>query len=88
MAQEEHIQMMIARKKGSLRGDDFPTYITKKYFRHDIETTFSGITAQFPKKIHAVTIEGFQYKIFAFVVAFAICKFCIESPPWLQHEFF
>ena len=75
MDQEEHIKMMIARKKGSLRGDDFPTYITKKYFRRRIETTFSEITAQFHKKIHAVTIEGFQYKIFAFIVAFAICKF-------------
>ena len=75
MAQEEQIYMMIARKKGSLRGDDFPTYITKKHFRHQIETTFSEITGQFAKKIHAVTIEGFQFKVFTFILVFAICKF-------------
>lgn len=34
MAQEELIYMMVSRKKGSLRGDDFQTYITKKHFRH------------------------------------------------------
>lgn len=75
MAQEEQIFMMISRKKASLRGDDFQTYITKKYFRHQIETCFSEITGQFAKKIHAVTIQGFQFKVFAFIVAFAICKF-------------
>jgi hypothetical protein len=75
MAQQELIKMMITRKKGSLRGDDFTNRVTKKHFRKTIETSFSEITAQFVKKIHAVTIEGFQFKVFAFIVAFAVCKF-------------
>lgn len=75
MAQEEQIFMMITRKKGSHRGDDFQSYVAKKQFRRKIETSFSEITAQFAKKIHAVTINGFQFKVFAFIVSFAICKF-------------
>lgn len=33
------------------------------------------LLGSFLKKIHAVTIEGFQLKVFAFVLAFAVCKF-------------
>ena len=36
---------------------------------------FIEITAQFGNKIHVVTIEGPQFKVFVFIVAFAICKF-------------
>ncbi len=73
--QEEQIEFATQRKKNSLRGDDFATYIAKKQNRKKIETTFSEITARFAKKIHAVTIEGFQYKVFLTVLAFGILKY-------------
>lgn len=44
----------------------------KKYMRKRIETTFSEITAGFPKNIHAVPPEGFMLKIFLF--AFSLKK--------------
>jgi hypothetical protein len=73
--QEEQIEFATQRKKNSLRGDDFATYIAKKQNRNRIETTFSEITARFAKKIHAVTIEGFQYKVFLTILAFGIHKY-------------
>jgi uncharacterized protein YebE (UPF0316 family) len=40
--------------------------------RKNIETTFSMITAQFPKKIHAVTAKGFELKVFSFILSYSI----------------
>lgn len=38
-----------------------------QYFRKGIETTFSQLTARFPKQIHAVIAAGFALKIALFV---------------------
>ena len=38
----------------------------------DFETTFSEITAKLPRRLHAVTPAGFESKIMAIFVAFAI----------------
>jgi len=38
-----------------------------QYFRKGIETTFSQLTARFPKHIHAVTAAGFVLKLALFV---------------------
>jgi len=57
------------RKKNSLRAND--SYIERKAhstFRKRIETAFSGITALFPKSIHAVTAKGFEMKVIAFII--------------------
>jgi hypothetical protein len=40
--------------------------------RKKIETTFSRITALFPKRIHAVTAKGFELKIFTFILGYSI----------------
>jgi hypothetical protein len=40
--------------------------------RKRIETTFSEIAAMLPRRLHAVTPEGFESKIMAIFVAFAI----------------
>lgn len=45
--------------------------------RKRIETTFSQITAKLPRRLHAVTPAGFESKILALFVAFAIC--CAEQ---------
>ena len=73
--ENEGIDFATQRKKNSLRGDDFPTYIAKKQKRKLVETSISEITARFPKRIRAVTIEGFQFKLFLFILAFAILKY-------------
>lgn len=37
------------------------------YFRKRVETTFSQLTARFPKHIHAVTAAGFVLKLALFI---------------------
>lgn len=74
-ASEEGIEFATQRKKNSKRGDSFIDAIAKKQNRKYIETKISEITARFAKKIHAVTIEGFQYKVFLTVLAYSLIKF-------------
>lgn len=66
------IEMRPLRKKNSKRPfAPFVEYIQQR-MRKRIETSFSQISALFPKKIHAVTAPGFELKIVCFVLAFAI----------------
>jgi hypothetical protein len=53
--------------------------------RHRIERVFSEITSWFPKRIHAVTVEGFLLKATLFIFAFALSKvcFCLEQSFYL-----
>jgi len=44
----------------------------QSYWRKRIETTFSRITALFPKKIHAVTSRGFELKAFLFILTYSL----------------
>lgn len=75
---EEHlfehagIRFLPLRKKNMLQ--QFPhalRYIQHKV-RKRIETSFSQVTAMFPKSIHAVTPAGFELKVLAFCLAFSI----------------
>jgi hypothetical protein len=72
---EEQIEFATQRKKHSLRGDSFIDAVAKKQNRKQIETRISEITNRLGKKIHAVTITGFQFKVFLLVLAFCIVKF-------------
>jgi hypothetical protein len=45
--------------------------------RKRIETTFSQITAKLPHRVRAVTPSGFESKVLALFVAFAIC--CVQK---------
>ena len=66
------IRMRPLRKKNSKRPfAPFVEYIQQR-MRKRIETSFSQIAALLPKKIHAVTAEGFELKVVCFVLAFAI----------------
>ena len=76
--EQENIEFATQRKKNSKRGDSFMDEVAKKYNRKKIETKFSEITARFPKKIHAVTAQGFQLKVFFVILAFAIIKLIKE----------
>ena len=74
----EEIELLVARKKGSLRGDDLPTKDYKFWLRHRIETTFGEISKLFPKKIHATNLNGFIFKVFMFLLAFQLDKAFIQ----------
>ena len=70
--ESDGIDFTPCRKKISQRQDDFPTKLLKSYMRKRIETVISQIVAQFPRKIHAVTFEGFLMKILNFILGYTI----------------
>jgi len=70
----EQICLMVCRKSNSKRADHPAICFIKKYMRKRIETTFSEITAFFPRKIHAVTPQGFILKIVLFIFAYTLNK--------------
>jgi transposase len=67
------VHLHVARKRNSKR--PHPAYVQylADRVRKKVETTFSQITAQVGRRIHAVTPRGFELKVFLFVLAFAIC---------------
>lgn len=73
----DKIKLSPMRKKNSKRWDEPPIRWYKKYIRKRIETIFSEISNFFPKKIHAVTFDGFLLKVILFVFGFTLNKaFC------------
>lgn len=66
----ETIELKICRKSNSKRKDKPYEAYLKNHYRKKIENVFSGITALFPKKIHAVTAKGFLLKIILFIFAY------------------
>lgn len=68
----EQIQLKVERKSNSKRPDSYVQKTYKKRMRKRIETTFSEITAYFPRKIHAVTIQGFILKLVLFIFAYSL----------------
>jgi hypothetical protein len=71
---EDAIRFEVARKKNSTRRDGLAKFLYKQITRHHIETVFSELTGWFPKRIHAVTANGFLLKATLFVLAFALSK--------------
>jgi hypothetical protein len=67
-----HIHLYPLRKKNSTR--TLPPYIAyvQHYYRKRIETVGSLIERMLPKTIHAVTAEGFELKVFLFVLAYSL----------------
>jgi hypothetical protein len=72
LLEASHIQLYPIRKQNSKR--TLPPYIA--YVQHDyrkrIETVGSLIERMLPKTIHAVTAEGFELKVFRFVLAYRL----------------
>jgi Transposase DDE domain len=68
----EQVQLQVCRKANATRKDESYMAFLKTYYRKRIETTFSGITSFFPKKIHAVTAQGFMLKIMLFIFAYTL----------------
>jgi len=73
----DQIKLSPMRRKNSTRWQSNPWIrLYEKMTRKRIETTFSEIAGWFPKKIHAVTFDGFLLKLACFIFAFAftLCK--------------
>jgi hypothetical protein len=71
LQEASHIHLYPIRKKSSTR--TLPSYIAyvQHYYRKRIETVGSLIERMLPKTIHAVTAEGFELKVFLFVLAYS-----------------
>lgn len=68
----EKVDLRVCRKRHSTRSDEAYMVFLKNYYRKRIEVTFSQITSFFPKKIHAVTKEGFVLKLELYIFAFTL----------------
>lgn len=67
------IKLKPIRKKNSKRAEgDFIFRRGIAYARKRIETVFSCISNFFPKKIHAVTPQGFALKVISFIIIFSM----------------
>lgn len=65
------INLSPMRKKNTTRPDIASVRYLQAVYRKRIETTFSQIGRLMPKSIHATTAEGFELKVFLFVLAFS-----------------
>ena len=72
LAEAAHISLIPQRARNSRR--PWPPEVTAavQHHRKRIETVGSMITGLFPKRIHAVTPQGFELKVFLFVLAYSI----------------
>jgi hypothetical protein len=52
--------------------------------RKGIESVFSVITQRFPAHIHAVTANGFELKVFLFILAYGIEKAMLQVTTWVK----
>ena len=72
LLEQDQIRLVAARKKNSLRPHlPFVTYLAQHY-RKRIETTFSTVTEWLGRRLHAVTPQGWERKIFVTVLAYAL----------------
>jgi hypothetical protein len=74
MREADLVELMIQRKRNSLRKDEPWIRFIKEQMRKRIETSFSEIKALFLRKIHAVTFKGFLIKLIMFILAFTLNK--------------
>ena len=70
----EKINLCVCRKSNSRRKDSPWLRELKIQMRKRIETVFSCISNFIPKKIHAVTAEGFLLKIILFLLSYSVTK--------------
>lgn len=71
---ERDIHLMPLRKKNSKRKHGGFVENGIKFVRKRIESAFSVIKQRFPAHIHAVTHQGFELKVFLFILAYGIEK--------------
>jgi len=71
LAEIEKIRLIPDRKANLKRQHPGCVRYLQSVLRKRIETTFSQLVSLFPRKIHAVTSDGFLLKILVFVVSFS-----------------
>lgn len=71
LLESNDISLLAIRKSNSKKPHHPALSYLIQHARKKIETTFSGITSLFPKKIHAVTAKGFELKILCFILAYS-----------------
>ncbi len=69
------IELLSARKSNAKRKREPWEEFLVSHYRKGIETVFSDINKLFPKRIHAVTPEGFVLKVIMFILAYMFTKF-------------
>jgi hypothetical protein len=74
MMLDDGIRLLSARKANSKQQHNPCTEYLISMGRKRIETAFSDITKNMPKKIHAVTENGFLIKLIAFIWAYTFDK--------------
>ena len=75
LKEAENIDLLVARKSNSKRRREaYSEYIIES-MRKRVETTFSEISGMFPKKIHAVTDNGFILKMILFLFSYSLNKY-------------
>ena len=77
MQTTRQITLLPIRKSNLKRQHTAETARTLSRGRKRIETTFSQITAKLPHRLRAVTPSGFESKVLALFVAFAI--WCVTN---------
>lgn len=75
LAEHAEIHLLPLRKR-TMRAQ-FPPWLryVQGRVRQRIETSFSRLTALFPKSIHAINADGFLLKLWSFILAF--CFLCL-----------
>ena len=68
----EKIKLIADRKTNATRQHSGYVRYLQSVLRKRIETTFSQLTSMFPRKIHAVTKEGFLLKLVIFIISFSV----------------
>lgn len=74
LAQALGISLLTARKTNSKRKRQPWEEFVISHYRKRIETVFSDVNKLFPRRIHAVTPEGFVLKIIMFILAYMFTK--------------
>lgn len=66
------VTLLPQRKKNSRRA--LPAWVAylQQHYRKRIETSFSALERRLPKSIHAVTAQGFELKVFLFVLTLSL----------------
>ncbi len=70
--EHEQIELLADRRRNSLRPHPAPLSYLCQHFRKRIETTFSTLTGWLGRRLHAVTPQGCERKVFLTVLAYAI----------------
>ena len=75
LKEEAEINLIVERRIHSKRPLSAELNYIRNRMRKKIETVFSEITRLFPRSINAVTSQGFEIKIFSFILAYTFGLF-------------